>query len=117
MQVAAPGHTTITPMMKHPFLLALTAGVLIVLLAFAAPLWQLLRGGGGGGGGGDAVAPDQGLPWQAQAGPEGTLQVRFSPGTCHDGMSEAQYAWDAQASLGTSQWTGCGFRGGASLPR
>ncbi|CAN5332448.1 hypothetical protein BH11PSE14_BH11PSE14_19380 [soil metagenome] len=48
---------------------------------------------------------------------EGTLQVRFSPGPCHDGMSEAQYTWRAQASLATSHWSGCGFRGGASLPR
>lgn len=59
-------------MMKHPFLLALTAGLLIVLMAFAAPLWHLVRGGSSSG---DAAAPAQGLPWQAQAGTDGTLQV------------------------------------------
>ncbi len=73
-------------MMKHPFLLALSAGLLIVLLAFAAPLWHLVRGGSGGG---DAAAPVQGLPWQAQAGPDGTLQV-FGLVLGRDTLADAQ---------------------------
>ena len=43
---------------------------------------------------------------------EGRLLLRFSPGICHDGMSEAQFAWRAEATLGTQAWRGCGYRGG-----
>lgn len=46
------------------------------------------------------------------ATPQGRLLVRFSPGICHDGMSEAQFAWRAEATLGTQKWSGCGYRGG-----
>jgi hypothetical protein len=55
--------------MRHPFVLALAAGVLILLLAFAAPLWRMGRG--------DAAAPPPAgeLPWQVQARADGTLQA------------------------------------------
>ncbi len=56
--------------MKHPILLALGAGLLVLLAAFAAPLWQMIRGSAA-----PATADAQGLPWQVQAGADGTLQV------------------------------------------
>ena len=57
--------------MKHPILLALAAGLLVLVAAFAAPLWQMMRGPAG------AAAPlaAQGLPWQVQALPDGLSQV------------------------------------------
>ena len=48
--------------MKHPILLALTAGLLVLVAAFAAPLWQLLRGPAGGSG------PDAAVAQPGQAG-------------------------------------------------
>jgi uncharacterized membrane protein len=51
------------------------------------------------------------------ATPEGRLLVRFSPAICHDGMSEAQFAWRADVTLGAQKWSGCGYRGGATLAR
>lgn len=53
--------------MKHPILLALGAGALVLLLAFVAPLLHMGRG--------SAPAAEQGLPWQVQAQADGTLQV------------------------------------------
>lgn len=50
------------------------------------------------------------------ATPEGRLLVRFSPAICHDNMSEAQFTWRAEATLGTRTWRGCGYRGGMRLP-
>ena len=60
--------------MKHPILLALAAGLLVLLAAFVAPLWQLLRGPAPGAGAPAPAAP-QGLPWQVQALPDGLSQV------------------------------------------
>jgi hypothetical protein len=57
--------------MRHPILLALGAGLLVLLVAFAAPLWQLVEGTPTASK--DPAAPD--LPWQAKAQPDGTLQV------------------------------------------
>jgi len=71
-------------MMKHPLLLALAAGLLIVLLAFAAPLWHML-----GRGEPAAATATQGLPWQVQAGPEGTLQV-FGLALGRDTLADAR---------------------------
>ena len=56
--------------MKHPILLALAAGLLVLLVAFAAPLWHMGRGGAA-----PATAAEHDLPWQVQARPDGTLQV------------------------------------------
>lgn len=55
--------------LKHPVLLALGAGLAVLVAAFVAPLWHLGRGGP------PAAAAEQGLPWQARAGADGTLQV------------------------------------------
>ena len=57
--------------MRHPVLLALAAGLLVLVAAFAAPLWQMWRGPAAAPSG--AVAPATGLPWQARAGADGTL--------------------------------------------
>lgn len=60
--------------MRHPFVLALAAGLVVLLAAFAAPLWHMLR----------APAPQpasteapvaQGLPWQTEVAADGALQV------------------------------------------
>lgn len=67
--------------MKHPILLALGAGALVLLLAFVAPLLHMGRG--------DAPAPEQGLPWQAQAQADGTLQV-FGLVLGRDTLADAQ---------------------------
>lgn len=68
-------------LMKHPILLALGAGLAVLLAAFVAPLWHMGRGG--------APAPEQGLPWQTQAGPDGTLQV-FGLVLGRDTLADAQ---------------------------
>ena len=70
--------------MKHPALLALAAGLLVLVAAFAAPLWQLWRG--------PAAAPAAaatGLPWQARAGDDGTLAV-FGLVLGRDTLADAQ---------------------------
>jgi len=68
-------------LMKHPILVALGAALLIVLAAFVAPLLHMGRGA--------APAPEQGLPWQAQAGADGTLQV-FGLVLGRDTLAQAQ---------------------------
>ena len=75
--------------MKHPILLALLAGLLVLLVAFAMPLWQMVRGSGPVAGAPLSTNPTstpaaatqglpwqvQGLPWQVQALPDGLAQV------------------------------------------
>ena len=75
--------------MKHPILLALLAGLLVLLVAFAMPLWQMVRGSGPVAGAPLSTNPAstpaaaaqglpwqvQGLPWQVQALPDGLAQV------------------------------------------
>ena len=68
--------------MKHPILLALLAGLLVLLVAFAMPLWQMVRGSGPVAGAplstnpaSTPAAAAQGLPWQVQALPDGLAQV------------------------------------------
>jgi len=69
--------------MKHPALLALGAGLLVLLVAFAAPLWQMWQG--------PAAAPStaSGLPWQAQARGDGTLAA-FGLVLGRDTLADAQ---------------------------
>ena len=51
--------------MKKPWVLALAAGVIVLLLALALPLWRMATGGGGDGGdGAGPSSPATGLPWQ-----------------------------------------------------
>lgn len=74
--------------MKHPILLALAAGLLVLVAAFAAPLWQLLHGPAAVAGASGAGA-EQGLPWQVQALPEGLSRVfGLVPGV--DTLAQAQ---------------------------
>jgi len=71
--------------MKKPWVLALVAGVTVLLVALALPLWRMATGGGGGGGDapGAAGAPRgtgaaSGLPWQVtllQAADAGRAEV------------------------------------------
>jgi uncharacterized membrane protein len=42
---------------------------------------------------------------------KGALSVRLVPGECHDGMSDALYAWSASAHFGDTELKGCGFPG------
>lgn len=59
------------PGMKHPFLVALAAGLAVLLAAAAAVGWQMWRGPA-------SVAPGQierGLPWQIDTLPDGHTRV------------------------------------------
>lgn len=62
--------------MQRPWVLALAAGVIVLLLALALPLLRMggLASPGGGLAGDDAAAPT-GLPWQVSRLPEGRAQV------------------------------------------
>jgi hypothetical protein len=69
-----------TPM-KHPIWLALGAGLLVLVAAFAAPLWHLLSGA--------PPAVEQGLPWQTRPQPDGLVQVfGLTPG--RDTLADVQ---------------------------
>jgi hypothetical protein len=69
--------------MKHPALLALGAGLFVLLAAFVAPLWQMWHG--------PAAAPATvgGLPWQAQARADGSLAA-FGLVLGRDTLADAQ---------------------------
>lgn len=51
--------------MKKPWVLALAAGVIVLLVAFALPLWRMATVGGGAAAG--AAGSASGLPWQVRA--------------------------------------------------
>lgn len=62
--------------MKKPWVLALAAGVIVLLLAFALPLWRMATVGGGDAAGAPGAA--SGLPWQVtllQAADAGRAEV------------------------------------------
>lgn len=59
--------------MQRPWVLALAAGVIVLLVALALPLLRM--GGGAGGLAGDEAAPGTGLPWQVSRLAEGRAQV------------------------------------------
>lgn len=59
--------------MQRPWVLALAAGVIVLLVALALPLLRM--GGVGGGLAGDEGAAGTGLPWQVSRLPEGRAQV------------------------------------------
>jgi len=71
--------------MKHPFVLALMAGLAVLVVAFALPLLHMGRG--------DAAPPARHLPWQAEPRADGGLQV-FGLTLGRDTLA------DAQATLG-----------------
>jgi hypothetical protein len=77
--------------MKHPFVIAVGAGLAILLLAFLAPLMHMVGGGTPAAG----SPQDQGLPWQTQVAPDGSLKV-FGLA-----LGRTRLA-DAQATLGDS---------------
>ena len=54
--------------MKHPFLIALAAGLLSLLLAFVPVLWHMVVPG-------EAAPPLQGAPWQVDTPAPGTSRV------------------------------------------
>lgn len=56
--------------MKKPWVMALAAGVIVLMVAFALPLWRM-----GMGPGGDASAAATGLPWHVTVLPNGEAQV------------------------------------------
>lgn len=59
--------------MQKPWVLALAAGVIVLLVALALPLLRMA--GGGGGLGEEDGAPRTGLPWQVSRLPDGRAQV------------------------------------------
>lgn len=72
--------------MKHPILLALGAGLLVLLVAFALPLWQMVRGpasatttatttANAAASAAVAGTAPSSLPWQVQTLPNGLAQV------------------------------------------
>lgn len=67
--------------MKHPIVLALGAGLVVLVAAFVAPLLHMGRA--------PAPAAEQGLPWQATAQADGTLQV-FGLALGRDTLVDAQ---------------------------
>lgn len=72
--------------MQRPWVLALAAGVIVLLLAFSLPL---LRMGGVGGLAGDDAAPGTGLPWQVSRLADGRAHVfGLEPG--RDTLAQAQ---------------------------
>lgn len=75
-------------MPRHPALLALAAGAIILLLAFAAPLLHMGRGAPPATQG----AADARLPWAAQAQPDGSLQV-FGLVLGRDTLAQARAQW------------------------
>jgi hypothetical protein len=68
--------------MKHPLVLALGAGLLVLLVAFAAPLLYIGRGAA-------PPPPEQGLPWQVSVRADGALQV-FGLAIGADRLADAQ---------------------------
>lgn len=74
--------------MKHPFVLALCAGLVILLAALALPLLHM----GGAPAPASAPAPgpaDTRLPWQARAGADGALEV-FGLRVGHDTLASVK---------------------------
>ena len=57
--------------MKHPFVIALAAGIAVLLAAFLPPLVQTLRGGGAPAAVDGAAATSPDVPWGAQPLPGG----------------------------------------------
>ena len=64
--------------MRKPWVLALAAGVIVLLVALALPLWRMATGGGSGGDASGAAGATSGLPWQVtllQAADAGRTEV------------------------------------------
>ena len=73
--------------MQRPWVLALAAGVIVLLVGLALPLLRM--GGMGGGLAGDDAAAGTGLPWQVHRLPEGRAQVfGLEPG--RDNLAQVQ---------------------------
>ena len=64
--------------MRKPWVLALAAGGIVLLVALALPLWRMVTGLGGGGDAAGAAGAASGLPWQVtllQAADAGRTEV------------------------------------------
>jgi hypothetical protein len=73
--------------MQKPWMLALAAGVIVLLVALALPLLRM--GGMGDGPAGDEAAAGSGLPWQVSRLPDGRAQVfGLEPG--RDSLAQVQ---------------------------
>ncbi len=70
--------------MKHPIVIALGAGLAVLLVAFLFPLLHMGRGAPPA-----PAATEQQLPWQAEARPDGTLAV-FGLALGRDTLADAQ---------------------------
>ncbi len=80
----APAGPTTIPVMRQAILVALGAGLLVLALAFALPLWQMGQMGKSG----PATPAQRGLPWQVDPGADGSAQV-FGLRLGHDRLAEA----------------------------
>ena len=80
--------------MKHPFLIALGAGAVVLLAAFVPPLLQALRGGPPG----PAAAADDAAPWHARAVPGGAVAAMgfMLPGSR---LADAQARWPEELQV------------------
>lgn len=79
-------------MFKHPWMVALGAGLLVLLVAMALPLWHMLQGPvrqAGLPASPEATAADQGLPWQVQPLADGRSRV-FGLVLGQDTLAQAQ---------------------------
>ncbi|MBP6899705.1 MAG: hypothetical protein KBC73_06435 [Burkholderiaceae bacterium] len=61
--------------MKHPLMIALAAGLLVLLAAAALPLWQMLQPRAAAPAAASTPAAAQGLPWQIEPQADGTARV------------------------------------------
>ena len=75
--------------MKHPILLALGAGLLVLLVALGLVLTRLFSAALPAPASSAALRAEHGLPWQAQAQADGTLQV-LGLVLGHDRLADAQ---------------------------
>jgi len=82
--------------MKKPWVLALIAGLIVLLAAFALPLLRMA----GGGGGAVSTTAATGLPWQVNLLPDGHAQVfGLVPGRDTLAEAEARFGDALQVAL------------------
>ena len=83
--------------MKHPFLIALGAGAVVLLAAFVPPLLQALRGGPPASAASSA-ASGEAAPWQARALPGGAVSALgfVLPGSR---LADAQARWPEELQV------------------
>ncbi|MBL8349280.1 MAG: hypothetical protein JNL87_03115 [Burkholderiaceae bacterium] len=83
-------------MLKKPWVLALLAGLIVLLAAFALPLLRMA----GGGAGADPASAAAGLPWQVRLLPDGHTEVfGVVPGRDTLADTEARFGDQLQVAL------------------